>query len=230
VFANSGKTTNNPTMNPKEALMKTLQFLILVTFVALFTGCATVAPNELVNARSAYQLASEGPAKQLEPAELHKAQEALVLAEQSFLKDPDSHKTKDLAYVAQRKAEKAGALGAMAAEKARKDKANVDFQKKQTEIVKQGKKDLSDSEKRTALAQAEIDKLAAVEASKEKSDAELAAVRASKEKSDAELQKQQAEAVKQGKQDLSDSEKRTARSPAASCFDPPSRPCCPPRR
>jgi outer membrane protein OmpA-like peptidoglycan-associated protein len=215
VFANSGKTTNNPTMNPKEALMKTLQFLILVTFVALFTGCATVAPNELVNARSAYQLASEGPAKQLEPAELHKAQEALVLAEQSFLKDPDSHKTKDLAYVAQRKAEKAGALGAMAAEKARKDKANVDFQKKQTEIVKQGKKDLSDSEKRTALAQAEIDKLAAVEASKEKSDAELAAVRASKEKSDAELQKQQAEAVKQGKQDLSDSEKRTADALAA---------------
>jgi outer membrane protein OmpA-like peptidoglycan-associated protein len=202
-------------MNPKEALMKTLQFLILVTFVALFTGCATVAPNELVNARSAYQLASEGPAKQLEPAELHKAQEALVLAEQSFLKDPDSHKTKDLAYVAQRKAEKAGALGAMAAEKARKDKANVDFQKKQTEIVKQGKKDLSDSEKRTALAQAEIDKLAAVEASKEKSDAELAAVRASKEKSDAELQKQQAEAVKQGKQDLSDSEKRTADALAA---------------
>jgi outer membrane protein OmpA-like peptidoglycan-associated protein len=195
--------------------MKTLQFLILVTFVALFTGCATVAPNELVNARSAYQLASEGPAKQLEPAELHKAQEALVLAEQSFLKDPDSHKTKDLAYVAQRKAEKAGALGAMAAEKARKDKANVDFQKKQTEIVKQGKKDLSDSEKRTALAQAEIDKLAAVEASKEKSDAELAAVRASKEKSDAELQKQQAEAVKQGKQDLSDSEKRTADALAA---------------
>ena len=176
--------------------MKTLQFLILVTFVALFIGCATVAPNELVNARSAYQLASQGSAEQLVPAELHKAHEALVLAEQSFLKDPDSQKTKDLAYVAQRKSEQAGALGAMAADKASKDKANADFRKKQTEIVKQGKQDLSDSEQRTAAAQAEIDK--------------QAAVKEVKDKSDAEFQKQQAEIVKQGRQDLSDSEQRTA--------------------
>ena len=142
--------------------MKTMQFLILVMFVALVAGCATVAPNELVNARSAYRNASEGPAEQLAPAELHKAHEALVLAEQSFQKDPDSRKTKDLAYVAQRKSEQAGALGAMAADKASKDKANADFQKKQTEIVKQGKQDLSDSEQRTADAMAELAKLAAV--------------------------------------------------------------------
>ena len=201
--------------------MKTKQFLILVTLVALFAGCATMPPNELINARSAYRHASEGPAEQLVPAELHKAHEALVLAEQSFQKDPNSHKTKNLAYIAQRKSEQAGALGAMAADKASKDKANADFQKKQTEIVKQGKQDLSESEQRTAAAQAELDKSAAIKASKEKSDAELAAskeksdaelaaVRASKEKSDAELQRQQAEAVKQGKQDLSDSEQRTA--------------------
>jgi len=195
--------------------MKTLQFLILVTFVALFTGCATVAPNELVNARSAYQHASEGPAQQLVPAELHKAHEALVLAEQSFRNDPDSQKTKDLAYVAQRKSEQAGALGVMAADRASKDKANADFQKKQTEIVKQGKQDLSDSEKRTADARAELDKQAAVKEGKDKSDAELAAIRASKDKADADFQQQQAEIVKQGKQDLSDSEKRTADALAA---------------
>ena len=123
--------------------MKTLQFLTLATSVALFAGCATVAPNELLSARSAYQHASEGPAKQLAPDELHKAHEALALAEHSFQKDSDSYKTKDLAYVAQRKSEQAGALGTMAADKASKDKANADFQKKQTEIVKQGKQDLS---------------------------------------------------------------------------------------
>ena len=176
--------------------MKTLQFLIIVTFVALFAGCATVAPNELVNARSAYRYASEGPAAQLVPAELHKAQEALILAEQSFLKEPDSHKTKDLAYVAQRKSEQAGALGAMAADKASKDKANADFQKKQTDIIKQGKQDLSDSEKQAADARAELDKQAAVQAAKDKSDADF--------------QKKQAEILMQGKQELSDSEKRTA--------------------
>ncbi|MDQ5987028.1 MAG: Peptidoglycan-associated lipoprotein [Syntrophus sp. SKADARSKE-3] len=190
--------------------MKTIHFLTIAVFVAFFTGCATVAPNELVDARTAYQQASEGPAAQLVPAELHKAQEALNLAEQSFRKDPDSYKTKDLAYAAQRKSEQAGALGAIAADRSRKDRANADFQTKQTEIVNQGKQDLSDSERQTADARAELDKQAAVKAEKDKSDTELAAVRASKEKSDAELQKQQAETVQQGKQDLSDSEKRTA--------------------
>ncbi|MCG6533936.1 MAG: OmpA family protein [Syntrophales bacterium LBB04] len=153
--------------------MKTIQFLILVTFVALFASCATVPPKELVDARSAYQQASNGPAQQLTPAELHKAQEALALAEQSYLKNPNSYKTKDLAYVALRKAELAEALGAMAADKASKDKANADFQAKQTAIVKQGKEDLIasekqgqqallDAEKRNAEALAELAQLAAV--------------------------------------------------------------------
>lgn len=181
--------------------MKTIQILILVTFVICVAGCATMAPNELVKARSAYQNASEGPAAQLAPAELHKAHEALVLAEQSFQKEPDSYKTKDLAYVAQRKSEMAGVLGTLAADKAIKDKANVAFQNKQTEIVKQGKQDLIDSEKQTAEAQAEIDK--------------QAALREAKEKSDAKLQMQQAEIARQTKQALSDSEKRTADALAA---------------
>jgi outer membrane protein OmpA-like peptidoglycan-associated protein len=50
----------------------------------------------------------------------------------------------------------------MAANKASKDNANADFQKQQTEIVKQGKQDLSDSEKRTADAVAALATLAAV--------------------------------------------------------------------
>ena len=179
--------------------MKTKQILSLVTLVALFVGCATVAPNELINARSAYQVASEGPAGQLAPAELHKAHEALVLAEQSFLKEPNSSKTKDLAYVAQRKSEQAVALGAIAADKASKDKAEAGFREKQAEIVKQTKQDLSDSEKRIAEAQAELDK--------------QAAVKESKDKADADFQKQQAE-IAQAKQALSDSEKRTAEAQA----------------
>lgn len=180
--------------------MKTKQLLIFATFVALFVGCATVAPNELINARTAYQHASAGPAGQLVPAELHKAHEALVLAEQSFLKESDSQKTKDLAYVARRKSELAGALGAAAADKANRDEASADFQKKQTELVKQGKQDLSDSEKRAAEARAELDK--------------QAAVKASKDKADADFQKQQAE-IAQAKQDLRDSEKRAADALAA---------------
>ena len=76
--------------------MKKLQYLIPITFVALFSA---VRPWRQMNSSKpalAYQHASEGPAQQLAPAELHKAHEALTRAEQSFLKEPDSYKTKDL--------------------------------------------------------------------------------------------------------------------------------------
>ena len=201
--------------------MKTSQLFILATLAALFAGCTTVAPKELVNARSAYQVASEGPAQQLVPAELHKAHEALNQAEESFKKDSDSDKTKDLAYVAQRKSEQAGALGSMAVAKASKDRADADFQKKQAEIVQKGKQDLSDSEKRAVEARAELVKQDAIKATKEKADAEKraaetkaefdkqAAVKTVKDKADADLQKQQAD-ILQGKEDLKASEKRTA--------------------
>ena len=175
--------------------MKTLHLIILVTFVAFFAGCATLPPTELVNARSAYQQASDGPARQLVPAELHKAHEALNQAEWSFRKEPDSYKTKDLAYVAQRKSEQAGALGVLAAARESKDRANADFQNQQTELVKQGKKDLSDSEQRNADAQAEL--------------VRQAEMKAAKEKADADSQRQQA-AIAQGKQDLNDAERRAA--------------------
>lgn len=175
--------------------MKTMQNLIIVTVVALVAGCAAVVPNELVKARSAYKNASEGPAAQFVPAELHKAHGALILAEESFKKDPKSRTTKDLAYVAQRKAELTAALGAMAADKATKERADAEFQQKQSEIVIQGKQDLSAAEKTTA------ETLAAMAA--------VTAESAVKEKAAADLQQAQAALVVQGKQDLIESEKRT---------------------
>ncbi len=202
--------------------MKTSQGLILLAVIAIFAGCATAPPKELVNARSAYQLAAQGPAQQLVPAELHKAHEALELAEQSFQNDPDSFKTKDLAYVAQRKSEQAGALGSIAANKGVKERANADFNKKQGELVKQGKEDLSNSERRTTAAESELDRQALIaKGAQELGDSEKrtaiakaeldkqAALKAAKELSDANLQKQQGDILK-AKQELQDSEKRTA--------------------
>jgi outer membrane protein OmpA-like peptidoglycan-associated protein len=165
--------------------MKLIQIVIFSTSIAFLANCATVTPNELVSARSAYQQASLGPAAQLVPAELHKAHEALAQAEKSFQNDPKSYKTRDLAYVAQRKSELASALGTIASDKASKAKSNAEFQKTQTALVERGKQDLldaekraaddlaadkerkakqelSDSEKRTATALAELAKLAAV--------------------------------------------------------------------
>lgn len=201
--------------------MKTSLLFILVALTGYLAGCATVVPNELVKARSAYQIASEGPAKQLAPVELHKAQEALNVAEKSFQVDSDSAKTKDLAYIAQRKSEQAGVVGSIAVAKEIKDRANAGYETQQAQIVAQGKKDLIQSEKQTAAAQAELAKQAAINVAKEKSDAEKRtaekqaeldkqiAVKTAEDKAAAELQLQQA-AILQGQQELKDSEKRTA--------------------
>jgi len=133
--------------------MKTMQSLIFITVVALFTSCATTTPPELINARAAYLHASQGPAAELAPAELHKAHNALIRAEQSFADNPDSYKTRDLAYVAQRMSQLAGVIGSMAVDKAAKAKADAAFEKKQTALVKEGKENLAVSEKETADAQ-----------------------------------------------------------------------------
>jgi outer membrane protein OmpA-like peptidoglycan-associated protein len=155
--------------------MKVLQLGILAISAAYLAGCASVAPKELIDARSAFQAASVGPAQELAPAELHKAQLALNEAEQSFKKDSDSTKTKDLSYVAQRKSEQAGALGTIAAAKGTKKRANADFEKQQAAIVEQGKKDLRESEKQSAVTQAELEKQAALKTASDTAAAELKA-------------------------------------------------------
>src|SRR5262245_6408135 len=76
----------------------------------LLSACAKTIPQELSDARRAYQQAMAGPAAEVKPAELHKAHESLVIAERAFADDPKSQHTRDLAYVAQRKAMLADAL------------------------------------------------------------------------------------------------------------------------
>jgi outer membrane protein OmpA-like peptidoglycan-associated protein len=134
--------------------MKPITYLILVACVGLFGGCAATIPTELINARQAFQNASAGPAAQLTPAELHKAAEALAQAEKSFLSDPRSYHTRDLAYVAERKADLAEALAAVAAAQGNTAQANKDFQATQSDIMKQTKQDLSRT--RTDLAESEL--------------------------------------------------------------------------
>jgi len=185
--------------------MKTMQALKLVAIVAIFAACAAATPRELLDARSAYQQASNSPAQELAPAELHKAHEALVLAEESFQEDPDSYKTRDLAYVAQRKSQLAEVLGVMAADEASKSKANAAFQEKQGELVKEGKQDLIDSEKQSA------DKIGAMAAEKKTADA-LSAMAADEASKDAEKASKDAE---KASKDLSDSKKQTADALAA---------------
>lgn len=88
----------------------------------LLLGCsATPPPKELVDARSSYARASEGPAKKLSPAELDTARQALSKAEASFEADPEGDEAKNLAYIADRQAQLAEAAAAIVA--AERDRA-----------------------------------------------------------------------------------------------------------
>ncbi len=150
--------------------MKLLTSLIIIAWAGMLAGCAaTLPPTELINARQAYQHASSGQAAQLVPAELHKAQMALAIAEKSFQDDPKSFHTRDLAYIADRKAKMAEALATTAAGNIATAKANKEFTAVQGEVMKNAKDDLAASEKarldaenKATAAQADLAKLAAV--------------------------------------------------------------------
>jgi outer membrane protein OmpA-like peptidoglycan-associated protein len=133
--------------------MKTHSLLIAFLCAGVFASCATTAPTELVDAREAYRRASTGRAAQAAPAELHVANQALAEAEQSFLNNPDSYQTRDLAYVAQRKAQLAEATASIAIEQKSQAQSKEDFQAAQGKAVAKTKQDLSKT--RTALAASE---------------------------------------------------------------------------
>jgi outer membrane protein OmpA-like peptidoglycan-associated protein len=77
-----------------------------VGVLAAVAGCGSQQPpRELVNARAAYARANNGPAAQLDPADLHVAKQTLDQAERSFADDGASNKTRSLAYTAERRAQ-----------------------------------------------------------------------------------------------------------------------------
>ena len=188
--------------------MKPIQSLILIACAGLLISCAATIPKELVTARQAYQKASVGPAAKLTPAELHKAQEALARAEESFLSDPRSYQTRDLAYVAERKANLAEALAAIASAQGSTAQANKDFQATQGDIMAQTKEDLSRT--RTDLAESEH----AGEMTADQLSAEQQA-RLDAEKRSADTQAAAAEQLSVEQQARLDAEKRSTDAQAA---------------
>jgi outer membrane protein OmpA-like peptidoglycan-associated protein len=134
--------------------MKTTGLLIMIACIALLSACGTTVTSELAGARQAYLKASEGPAAQLSPAELHKAQVALNQAEEAFKDDAKSYRARDLAYVAQRKAEMAEAHASISAEQARVLASNKELQSSQSELLRVSKEDLNRT--RSELAMSEL--------------------------------------------------------------------------
>ena len=137
----------------KETPMRVTGFLILVAGAALTYGCAASVPSELVDARAAYRHASEGPAVQLAPADLHKAKVALAEAETSFSKDSDSYHTTDLAYVAQRTAQMADAQASIVTAQKDKARAQNDYEVTQGAILHEKTEDLTQTQAALAVSQ-----------------------------------------------------------------------------
>ena len=145
--------------------------------LAFSVGCGSAAaPKELLDARSAFDHASKSIAAEQSPAELHVAKNALGTAEKSLANDGDSPDTRDLAYVAMRKAQFAEALGSMTAAAKERDAADKENQRLTGEALKRAQGELANTknalvnekaareaaEKKAAQAMADLQKIAAV--------------------------------------------------------------------
>lgn len=131
--------------------------LIVVACAGLLYGCAATVPSELVSARQAFLDASDGPAAELAPADLHKAEVALAKAETSFEEDSGSFVTRDLAYVAQRKAEMAEAQAIIAKSQKSAAQSDKDYQVTQGNLLQEKKEDLTEARAELASAKQSAD-------------------------------------------------------------------------
>ncbi len=83
-----------------------LTIKLILPLALLGAACATGAPPaDLVSARASFDKAEHGLAAKLNPSDVHTAKLAIDAAEQSFAEEGDTQETRDLAYVADRRAQ-----------------------------------------------------------------------------------------------------------------------------
>ena len=126
--------------------------LLVWSAIALLACGSSLPPNELVDARATYEKARTGAAAHLKPELLHEAKVALDQAEAAFNDDGAADRPRDLAYVAQRKAEIAIAVAGQAAAIAQKDQAARELIAMQTKGLQQAQGELSHTREQLALA------------------------------------------------------------------------------
>jgi outer membrane protein OmpA-like peptidoglycan-associated protein len=156
----------------KTRLIPALGALCLLTAA----GCAHTAPKELTDARDSYKRVESGPAREHNPAQLHTAKKSLELAEATFNEEGDSHRTRDRAYVAMRKAQLAEVQARVimneqqlaAAEQNMTEQQKQELARLRGDVASQGQqlaaseKARLEAEKRAAQAAADLARLANV--------------------------------------------------------------------
>ncbi|WP_437730665.1 OmpA family protein [Sorangium sp. So ce1335] len=155
------------------------------------SGCsAAMPPKELVDARTSYKRAAQGPASSLAPAQLDTAKQALSRAEGAFNEEPESQQTRDLAYIADRKAREAEAAAAL--EQAQRDKtaAEQNFKELSQQQLATAKDALQSNQQ-----QIERERQARAQAESARLQAESARTQAEKARQEAEAARREAERV-----------------------------------
>ena len=105
----------------KSQLTRVVSGVGLVVSFVTAAACATVAPpQELRNARTAYDRASHDTTARVNPADLHDAKQTLDKTERAFEEEGDDQNTRDIAYTAERQVQIAEARARTAQNMSRK--------------------------------------------------------------------------------------------------------------
>lgn len=135
------------TRDDRNASVRQLLGLGGVSFLLAACGAA-LPPQELVDARNAYQQAVESPASEWAPAKLDAARQSLEEAESSFEDDPESARTKDLSYVAERRARASVAAGQREQNKRRLAQLEAEYQELERKQANMTKEELAQMRQR----------------------------------------------------------------------------------
>ena len=121
--------------------------------LSTWSGCATTyPPSELIKARDAYAESERSVAAQYNPAGLHEAKVALEHAEKLYKQDDNAHATRDAAYIAMRRAERAKAEGQTAQLSARAADAEKSAAELRTKSAEQARQQLDSARDQLASA------------------------------------------------------------------------------
>jgi outer membrane protein OmpA-like peptidoglycan-associated protein len=138
-------------------MSRAMTSLSLLALLGVVACGATLPPQELVDARKAYERASKGLSVQLAPAQLDTAKQALDKAERSFEEEGVDPPTPDLAYIAERKAMIAEATASKVAAERDAQKADKMFKDAQLDGLDRTKAELNKERQAGEKTKAELE-------------------------------------------------------------------------
>src|SRR5262249_18518637 len=120
-------------------------------------GCSHTVPSELHDARTAYERAARSPGASLVPGDMADARNSLNVAERQFSENGDDASTRDLSYVAGRRAIAAGAKAGAARAPQQKQTALADLEQTRRRQAASKAAELEHSKAELAAAQQRVE-------------------------------------------------------------------------